>query len=66
MALYATDSVILLLAHLVWEYRSDPAFLDGLGRICDELCSDYIHGKISRMNQEQLALIHVHQHLKGP
>lgn len=52
----ATDSVMILLAHLAQSYRDDESYLKGVQNVAYECAREHRAGKITSMNQEPLAL----------
>ena len=61
--LYAPDSVFMILARMTQEYGADPEYLEALSRVARDCANAFQTGKITSMNQENLALRSVSEHL---
>jgi hypothetical protein len=63
MNVYAPDSVLLLLAYLAEDYRTDPHFLAGLQGISRECADLYRLGQVSPVQLELQAVAAVNKYL---
>ena len=63
---YATDSVILVLAHLTKTYSSQPDFLRGLSLVAQDCARVYQAGRIGSINQELIAMEFVSERFSVP